>query len=127
MPTAFRIAGLSAVVHDDIFRQDAPDEEWLSEVGRQGWIALTKDVARVQSTLQRIAVAQHNVRLFVWKSRTVIDQRTLAGILVGAASKMINFSGENAAPFVAYVYSTGDLRLVRNRKELLSELRRFRT
>jgi hypothetical protein len=115
------------VVHDDIFRQDAIDEEWLSEAGRQGWIALTKDVARVQSALQRIAVARNNARLFVWNSRAVIDQRTLASILVSAAGEMIDFAGKNAAPFVAYVYSTGELRLVRNRKELLSELRRFRT
>jgi len=40
---ALRQAGAEVQLHDDYFSQDARDEEWLQEVGRRGWIVLTKD------------------------------------------------------------------------------------
>ena len=40
---ALRQAGQDVRIHDDHFRQDTTDEEWLRQVGGQGWIVLTKD------------------------------------------------------------------------------------
>jgi len=40
---ALRSAGANVVHLDDIFPQNTPDEEWLTEAGKQGWIVLTKD------------------------------------------------------------------------------------
>jgi hypothetical protein len=63
---ALREAGEAVEVHDDHFAQDAPDEEWLPEVARRGWIAVTKDNAIRRGFLQRLAVAQAGARLFVF-------------------------------------------------------------
>ena len=30
-------------IHDDYFASDALDETWLSEIGKRGWVAITKD------------------------------------------------------------------------------------
>jgi hypothetical protein len=40
---ALRQAGATVEIHDDHFSPNAPDDEWLGEVGRRGWIVLTKD------------------------------------------------------------------------------------
>lgn len=40
---ALRDARQPVVVHDDVFPQDAQDTTWLPEVGRRGWVVLTKD------------------------------------------------------------------------------------
>ncbi|HTZ76712.1 MAG TPA: hypothetical protein VMC10_02330 [Stellaceae bacterium] len=44
---ALRKAGALVEVHDTHFQTNAPDEEWLREVGRKNWIVLTKD-ARIR-------------------------------------------------------------------------------
>jgi predicted nuclease of predicted toxin-antitoxin system len=36
-------AGLKVEIHDDHFAKNAADIEWITEVGRRGWIILTKD------------------------------------------------------------------------------------
>lgn len=40
---ALRRAGSEVEIHDRHFPQDAKDTEWLPEVGRRGWVVLTKD------------------------------------------------------------------------------------
>jgi hypothetical protein len=40
---SLRDADQSVVIHDDVFPQDAQDTAWLPEVGRRGWVVLTKD------------------------------------------------------------------------------------
>ncbi len=40
---ALRQANIKVEIHDDHFAQDALDEDWLTYVGQQGWVILTKD------------------------------------------------------------------------------------
>ena len=40
---ALRDIGETVEIHDDHFAPDAKDEDWLVEVGKRGWIVLTKD------------------------------------------------------------------------------------
>jgi PIN like domain/Protein of unknown function (DUF433) len=53
-------------IHGDHFDQGAADVDWLPEVGRQGWIVLTKDANIGKRTLEKIAVAQSHIK---WISR----------------------------------------------------------
>jgi hypothetical protein len=39
-PEILRAAGLSVERHADHFRHDTPDEVWLRETGKKGWIAV---------------------------------------------------------------------------------------
>ena len=43
IPGALRDAGEEVRIHDEHFPQDAKDEVWLAEAGKQGWVVLTKD------------------------------------------------------------------------------------
>jgi len=43
IPEMLRSAGEIVRAHDEVFRQDTRDEKWLTEVGKNGWIVLTKD------------------------------------------------------------------------------------
>lgn len=40
---ALRAAEIPFVAHRDLFAHDTPDEKWLSEAGRRGWLVLTRD------------------------------------------------------------------------------------
>jgi hypothetical protein len=56
---------MSVVLHDEVFAQGAPDEEWLPEVGRRGWVLLTKDDRIRSTTAQREILLAAGVRAFI--------------------------------------------------------------
>jgi hypothetical protein len=62
---ALRSEGLEAVLHDDVFAQGTPDEDWLPEVGRRGWVLLTKDDRIRSTTAQREILLAAGVRAFI--------------------------------------------------------------
>jgi hypothetical protein len=49
-PAALRQAGLQIEQHDNYFGPDTLDEEWIGEIGRRGWVAVTRD-ARIRFLL----------------------------------------------------------------------------
>ena len=52
---ALRKAGESTTAHDEAFGQDTTDLEWLADVGRRGWVVLTKD-ARMYTIMRNLCV-----------------------------------------------------------------------
>ena len=40
---ALRAAGIPFVAHRQLFAPDTPDTEWIAEVGRRGWVVVTRD------------------------------------------------------------------------------------
>jgi hypothetical protein len=65
---ALRDVGESVEIHDDHFAPDAKDAVWLVEVGRHGWIVLTKDDRIRYRVTERTALASASVRAFVLTS-----------------------------------------------------------
>src|SRR5215470_262918 len=111
LATLLRQAGLNIKVHDDHFAQDAPDEEWLTAVGGDGWVVFTKDEKIRYRTRERDALIAHNVRAFVLTARGVTAQE-MAEILVNARTKIEKFLSENSGPFMVTVARSGTLRVV---------------
>jgi hypothetical protein len=62
---ALRAAGETAHAHDDHFERDTPDVEWLAEIGRRGWVAITKDKNIRRNELERRALIDANVACFM--------------------------------------------------------------
>jgi predicted nuclease of predicted toxin-antitoxin system len=62
---ALRGAGEDVRAHDDLFAQDTDDEVWLAEMGKRGWVVLTKDALIRRDSLQRRALLSANVAAFV--------------------------------------------------------------
>jgi hypothetical protein len=52
-----RSAGVTVEIHDDHFAKDAPDLDWIPEIGKRGWVVLTKDARIGTNQLERLAVA----------------------------------------------------------------------
>ena len=121
--TALREAGITIEIHDDHFPQSAQDEDWLPEVGRRGWVVLTKD-ARIGKRLpERLAVASANIRMFVLASQNLSGQDMIDSFQE-AFPKMQQFARDRLSPFIAKVYKNGDVKEWMPREELLEELQR---
>src|SRR6266508_235906 len=65
---ALRQIGETVEIHDDHFAPDAKDEDWLFEVGKRGWIVLTKDDRIRYRVTERTAIVSARVRAFVLTS-----------------------------------------------------------
>ena len=63
---ALRNAGATVHIHDDHFAPDEQDAVWISDVGKRGWVVLTKDSRIRYRETERVAVAQAGVPLFVY-------------------------------------------------------------
>jgi len=87
---ALRATGADVRVHSDHFAQDARDEEWLAQVGQQGWIILTKDTRSRYRTIERNALMNARVRAFVLVSGNLSGQE-MAKIFVKALPAIRKF------------------------------------
>ena len=62
---ALRATGAVVEVHLDQFPGDAPDVDWIPEVGRRRWILITKDQNIRRNPLERAAYEAARLRGFV--------------------------------------------------------------
>jgi predicted nuclease of predicted toxin-antitoxin system len=103
---ALRQAGVDVQIHDDPFRQDATDVEWLREVGRHGWIVLTKDKGIRHRSHERVALLQAGVRAFVLVAGNLSGQE-MAEVFVKALPAIRRFVAQHNPPFIAKVTRSG--------------------
>jgi PIN like domain len=119
-----REAGLSVEIHDDHFGKNAPDVDWIPEVGQRRWIVLTKDARIGKNRIERLAVADSNVRMFTLASQS-LSGVDMADIFLNAIPAMKKFICENPAPFIAKVYQGGKVKAWKDDQSLLTELTEF--
>ncbi len=65
VPQALRLLDLDVIGHDERFPSDTPDEVWLSEAGRQGWVVVTHDRGIAENEKELEAVVAGSVPCFV--------------------------------------------------------------
>ena len=116
-----RNAGVSVEIHDDHFAKNAQDIDWIPEVGKRGWIILTKDARIGKNKLERLAVADAKVKMFILTSQRLSGQ-DMADIFLSAIVKMRQLIWINPAPFIAKVYQNGTVKLWKDDEDLLAEL-----
>lgn len=95
-------AGLTVEWHADHFAHDTPDEVWLEEVGKRGWIALTHDRRIRYRPNEREAVMRHGVPLLVIVGAAPFPD--LARAFVATVPRIEHFLARHKAPFIAKVY-----------------------
>jgi hypothetical protein len=105
---ALRAAGATVVVHDDHFPADAPDEEWLREVGQRGWIVLTRDKMIRYRDTERAAIIRAGVRAFVLRGKSLKGPE-MGEAFVRALPSMVRLLGKRRSPFVATITSSGTI------------------
>jgi len=108
---ALREIGETVEIHDDHFLPDAKDEDWLLEVGKRGWIVLTKDDRIRYRITERTAIVSAKVRAFVLTS-TQLQGTEMAAAFIKALSRIKRVVASNAPPFIARVSRTGKVWLL---------------
>jgi uncharacterized protein with PIN domain len=101
-----RQSGVKVEIHDDHFPQDAPDEHWIEEVGKRGWVVLTKDDRIRYRPAALEAYRRHKVRVFIFGSGEMKAQE-MADAFVKALPKISRFASRKAAPFFARISRSG--------------------
>ena len=104
--TAFKSSGIAVEIHDNHFSQNAIDVDWLPEIGKRGWVVLTKDARISQNHLERMAVTNAGIKMFTLASQNLSGKK-MADIFLGAVTKMQEFVRKHPAPFIAKVYRFG--------------------
>jgi hypothetical protein len=97
-----KAGGLAVERHRDHFPADCPDEVWLAEIGRRGWVALTHDARIRYKPNELSAVVRHGVRLLVIVGKARLPD--LARSFVATRRLIEAFIERTAPPFIAKVY-----------------------
>lgn len=98
-PAILSGAGLAVERHGDHFRPDCPDEEWLAEIGRRGWVGVTHDQQIRYKVNERDAVIRHGVPLLVAVGKATPPD--LARSFVATRRKIERFLLRTPAPLIA--------------------------
>ncbi|MBG1267751.1 hypothetical protein [Nostoc sp. WHI] len=117
-------AGINIEIHDKHFDKGAQDVDWLPEVGKRGWVVLTKDANIGKHTLERIAVARAQIKMFALASQS-LSGSDMAAIFLKAIVSMQEFVREHPAPFLAKIYRDGKVSMWKDNQMLIEELKKF--
>jgi len=101
-PEILKSGGLTVERHADHFAHDTPDETWLEEIGKRGWIALTHDRRIRYKPNELNAVVRHHVALLVIVGKAPFPD--LARTFVTNLPVVENFLRRHKPPFIAKVY-----------------------
>jgi hypothetical protein len=108
-PAILRGAGLAVEAHASHFKDSTPDEEWLAEVGRRGWIAISHDRRIRYKPNELEAVMTHGVALVVVVGKDPFPE--LARSFAASVARVASFLDRHQPPFIAKFYraSTAEL------------------
>ena len=121
MPKPFKSSGIAVEIHDDHFGQNAIDVDWLPEVGKRGWVVLTKDAKIGKNHLERMEVTNAGISMFTLASQN-LSGKQMADIFLRSVNKMQEFVRKHPAPFIAKVYRDGRVEMWKDAQTLLDEL-----
>ena len=98
---ALREAGCTVHAHAEYFAANCPDTVWLREVGRRGWIVLTKDARIRYRPNERRILLNSRVKAFIptGKGGTGAD---IAQTFVKALPSIRRITGNTKPPFIAH-------------------------
>jgi len=106
-----RQCNVQVEIHDDHFPQNAQDEDWISEVGKKGWVVLTKDDRLRYRPAALDAYRRHKVRVFIFGTGEMKAQE-MADAFVKALPKISRFALTKAAPFFARISRSGSVSIL---------------
>jgi PIN like domain len=119
-----RSAGVNVEIHDEHFSKNTQDVDWIPEIGKRGWVILTKDARIGKNKIERLAVADAGVRMFVLVSQN-LSGADMANIFLKAIPEMEKFILKNITPFIAKVDRDSKVKVWKDNLDLLLELDDF--
>jgi hypothetical protein len=115
-PALLRDAGLRIQQHDDHFEPNTPDDEWIAEVGRRQWIAITRDARIRYSPLALSVLMQSRARLFVLVGK--LSTTEAAAAFLRWRDRISSMESEERGGFIAKVRRDGVYMWLREREWL---------
>ena len=119
---ALQALGVKVEFHNDHFRPDSPDTEWLPIVSENGWVILTKDKMIGKNILEIKAMAVSNAKVFVLVSGN-FNRQEMIKIFVNTIEKIDKFAQGNQAPFFAKIYKDSRVEMWLNKTALKKYLK----
>jgi hypothetical protein len=110
VPGALRDAGANVEVMDDHFSSDVEDRIWLPEVGRRGWIVLSKDASIRYNHIEVLALLRANTHAFLLTSAQCTGDQ-MAAAFVAALGQMFRIVGKFQPPVIASISKSGNVRI----------------
>lgn len=104
-------AGATVHLHDDRFEQNVEDQVWLAEVGKRGWLVLTKDQWIRRRPLEREALLAANLKAFCFMSGSVAFSE-MAEVFVRALPAIRKIADTTPPPFIAGIYKDASVRVI---------------
>ena len=101
-PSVLRNSGLKVEIHDDHFNEGTSDAEWLDEVGKRDWIAITHDRSLRYESTHTQALMEAGTRTFVVIGHAPFSE--LAHNFIRTHHKIEKFLIHNEGPFIAKVF-----------------------
>ena len=111
--------------HGDHFKRGERDEVWLSFVGNNGWIVLTKDKKNRYNEWERHAIQLTRVREFYFGSGN-FNAEEMAGALRAALPEMRRVLSSLNPPFVCSITRSGSVVILFDEAGSTHERRRAR-
>jgi len=100
-PEILRAAGLRVERHDDHFGQLTSDAEWIADVGRRGWVAITRDKRIRYSPLALETLMQSRARLFVIVGRLTTEDA--AAVFIRHQRRIEALLRKESKPFIGKI------------------------
>jgi PIN like domain len=92
-------AGIQVVLHAEYFTDDTtPDDVWLDEISRQGWIMVTGDKATMRDLLFLQKLARSKARVFFINALNGGSREEKAQCVINAYEKMLKICREREPP-----------------------------
>jgi hypothetical protein len=96
------LSGEVVHAHDEHFGQATTDIEWLTEVGKRGWVVLTKDVRIRTNANEREAVLASRVALFAL-GRGDLSGARMSEVFCSALPRIRIVLGQYSVPLIATI------------------------
>jgi PIN like domain len=106
-PAILRAAGVRLERHDDHFGADTPDEEWIGEIGRRGWIAVSRDARIRYSPLALSVLMESGTQLFVLVGKLTTVEA--AETFLKYREKIVETVASERGPFISKIRRDGVL------------------
>lgn len=108
-----RTQGIRVETLLDHFPSGTLDQDWLPELGRRGWVLLTKDKDVRRRQVERDAMMQASIPSFVLAAGD-LPGAAMAGAFAMAYPQMRKLVRDYLPPFVAVVRANGKVQMVTN-------------
>lgn len=104
-PALLIAGGVRVERHDDHFDPEATDEEWIGEVGRRKWVAITRDARIRYSPLALSILMESGAKLFVMVGKLKTTQA--AELFLKWRPQIVSTSLGESGAFIAKIRRDG--------------------